>query len=356
MRSTGSAPYIIVTYTTNTAPGTPTLVGPANGATIAVGSQPAFSFTGYDVDQGDTIASFDIAIDDAADFATPVYFATIAPPGAESTPRPRPSATGPTGACPRSTAGGTYYWRVRTETSRARWAPAARAARSSWAHSHRWTPLSPAASTLADIWNLDELAMWTSGGSHARPIVSFRYLHPAGLVGHPLSGCSSTAMRNTLVYDSGAGRPRPLPIGHGHGQRGLRHHQWHQTSSGRCRCATPTATGPQFPATQTFKVRWGQGIFAQNMGAGASGLKFAAGGLTGTTAGMALAFMSSDDCGAGPPTPRRGCANVGSLPIGRGLRRTMVRLNTATSGQNPSLPDITLTYTTRLRRRCPTSG
>ena len=103
-RESAYDPYILVTYTTNSAPTAPTLTGPAAGAVVS-SLTPTFDFTHNDPD-GDNIGFYGIQVDNNSDFSSPLWDT-----GSVVTADNTPSIVY---AGPALVRGSTYYWRART--------------------------------------------------------------------------------------------------------------------------------------------------------------------------------------------------------------------------------------------------
>jgi hypothetical protein len=323
-------PYLIVTYTTNTAPAKPTNTSPVAGAILAPGTTPLFSWTGSDPDSGDTRASSTLQVSTDPAFGTTNYSgAAGSGTGFSQTGVAYPGPTLPAGV--------PLYWRVRNTDQDG--------AASSYSNGTQFTiaapptisATTPAASTLADIHNLGDLTIWTTGGAHAKPIVKWTYQHSAG------RGMEAYRVRMysdalATLYDSGTvaksatpgqvvtvNIPTAIVLG--------TQYRWGvevQDVDGNWSTAmTPTP----------FKVRWGQGIYSQNVGTTATGFKWA----NSPTALGRVQFLyrsANDAAGSGATAWSTG------LPApGKAYVQVLVRLLAITAGENPALPDMTLTYT-----------
>lgn len=337
---TGSAPYIVVTYTTNTAPGTPTLTGPANGAVIASGSQPSFSFAGYEVDSGDNMKSFDLQIDDSSGFGSPVYNGNV--PTFPAAPWWNGAQTVTNWPYPGGglVAGTTYYWRVRTYDQSDAVGPWSAARSFTMGATPTIGSFYPGASQLAPISNLGEAATWTSGGAHAKPQVSFAYAHPGGLAGtHYRVRLYSDG--STTLYDSGT-VARALTPGTTYYINvpyaivmGTQYRWGVEVRDSAGNWSANMAPSP-------FKVRWGQAIYTQNVTVNASNIQLKTGSLTGSTVQSAFLYRTADDAAGTGATGW--VSDPGSIATMKAYLHILVRLSTYVAGTNPALSDMTLTY------------
>jgi hypothetical protein len=328
-------PYLTITYTFNSPPNKPVATSPKGGAAIAPGSNPQFSWTGTDPDVGDTMAGYDLQVGSSSTFATTIYSGVALTAGTVSgfnvTNAPYPGGVLPVDGTP-------LYWRVRQKDQYgvySAWSDGAQFVMSALPTVSSPTPNA----TLSDIANLDDLAIWTTGGAHAKPILSFVY---------GSATAKSMAAYRLRIYNSASVPQQDTTVN---------------------LTALPGATvvlRPIFPmvlgtlykwgvevrdtlgnwstamALRDLKVRWGQGILTQNVGVGASGLNVRTGSLT--NGGMALLYRTADD--AAMTTNVSGwVTDVGALNVVRAYVQVMVRLVAKVSGQNPTLPDITLGYT-----------
>jgi hypothetical protein len=328
--------YILVTYSTNSTPGKPVLTSPVGGTTLAPGTTPLLSWTGSDPDFGDSIDLFDLHIDDNPDFAFREHTGTHDPVGYSLgfnvTNWPYIYGGLPAGV--------PLYWRVRALDQAGAVSPWSDAGQFMLGVVPTIASMLPNAG-LADIWNLDDLNVWTSGGNWAKTIHQFVYNHAAGksmnayrLRIYDSAGTTTLLDTGTVAATALAGAT--VKLNSSYAVILGTAYKWTvevRDSDGNWSAAM---------TKQDFKVRWGQAIYAQNVGAGAGGLKL----LTGTLANpgrMATIFQSSTNAD-GTGTPTAWSATLGGLTSVLAHVRVLVRLSATVSGSNPSVPDITLQY------------
>jgi len=98
--------YIVLTYTTNTAPNAPTLNSPIGGAIVA-SQTPTLNFTPSDP-EGDTHTYYTYQVDDNSDFSSPVESTEVGPGSFTNGVAVNRVVTSTLSR------GTTYYWRVKT--------------------------------------------------------------------------------------------------------------------------------------------------------------------------------------------------------------------------------------------------
>ena len=200
----------------------------------------------------------------------------------------------------------------------------------------------PAAASLTYIHNLNEVAQWTGGGSHAKARFTFVYNDADG---HAMS------RRILRIYADSAGSPGSL---------------LHTDDVSVTATAGSTVTvdstyalvmGTQYhwsievydgyessgeSSKTSFKVRWGQAIYEYNVGFGSSAWRFSAASM-GVNEQSAFLFRTAtggSGSGAGAWT-----ADIGSLnPSGVSYVNVLARVATTVSGTNVGLTDMTFTY------------
>lgn len=330
--------YILVTYTTNSAPNKPTLTSPVGGTVLAPGATPLLSWTETDPDFGDNTTGFDLQIDDDPAFGSPMHSAFHNPvgytgPGAFDVTNWPYISGGLTPGVP-------LYWRVRAYDFSSAVSPWSDAGQFMLGVVPTIASMVPNAG-LADIWNLDDLSVWTLGGAHAKTIHQFVYNHAAGksmnayrLRIYDSAGTTTLLDTGTVALTALAGATVKLNSSYAVIMGTV--YKWTvevRDTDGNWSAAM---------TKQDFKVRWGQAIYPQNVGVGAGGLKL----LTGTLVNpgrMATIFQSSTNAD-GTGTPTAWVASLGALTSVLAHVRVLVRLAATASGSNPSVPDITLQY------------
>ena len=331
--ASSSDPYIVLTYVDNTAPTAPTQTGPAAGA-VTSDSTPDLAFTHNDAD-GDPLVTYDLQVSTDATFASVTHWdlvnSTVGIVGNDVTRTYAGTAL---------TRGTTYYWRARTNdgTVDGAWSAAR-----SFIYNSLPTVVrdAPTASTLAAIHNLADLALWTSGGSHAKPVFKFTPSDAQGgnLTKYRLRIYDAAAAGNT-VYDSGE-VSLTMPSG----------------TQVAVNCSQALVNGTEYwwtidvydglewageSSRTAFKVRWAQGLFEYDTG-GTSSTNWAM--ATGTiTEDVAVIFRSATSSGGDTATGKTAFfADIGSVAVQQWLQ-VLVRLSTDTAGTDGSLADMTFSY------------
>jgi len=347
-RKSAYDPYIVLTYSTNSAPSAPTNVkldAKASGSDL-VGSDNNYtlSFTGNDPDAGDVLQKYDYQIDTTSNNLVEPDWAALTADVANAT-------AGITGQSVSTTIthtltrGQWYAMRVRTYDDDLAVGP--------WSTTY-WFRINslptigtktPGASALAYIHNLaTDLVTWTSAGSHAKARVQFVY-NDAG-------GQSSSAYRVKLYNDNVGAKGTEL---------------WDSTKTSKV--ATPGTTitvdtaqalvlGTQYwwavevwdsldessgavdsAAATQFKVRWGQTIYEQNPGAGTSAWQFSNATPTNGYAGF-LFRSATGAAGAGAGAWK---TTIGAVTVSAWVN-FLVRLAPNVAGTNVTLANMTYTY------------
>jgi hypothetical protein len=323
-------PYLLVTYTTNTAPNTPVNTSPAAGATLPAGTSPTFSWTGSDPDSGDTRSASTLQVSTDPAFGTTLY-SGAAGSGTGF------SQTGVAYPGPALPAGVPLYWRVRNTDQDAANSSYSTATQFTIAAVPTISATTPGPSTLADVHNLADLAIWAVGGLHAKPIVKWTYVH-AGSRGMAAYRVRMYSDALSVLYDSGTvaatatpgqvvtvNIPTAIVLG--------TQYRWgvevQDVDGNWSAVMTPTP----------FKVRWGQAVYSHNVGTGATGFKWSN---SSPANGRAQFLYRSADDAAGTGAS----AWTTALPTpGKAYVQVLVRLLATVAGSNPALPDMTLTYT-----------
>lgn len=348
MRASG-APYIILTYLTNTAPETPTGLSPSGTKT----DTPDFSAISTDADN-DALTTWDIQVTTDPTFASITHWDGSGAWGSLTAGLPEatdnyllgktyaPDGTIGSGGLA-LTRGATYYYRVRAhdDITTSDWATG------SFTVNQLPTvgTFSPGASGFAYIHNLDDLAVWTSGGTHAKPRFSFVY---SDADSHAMNAYEIEATQNnsptyTTLWSSGttalsatAGStcnidcPNAVVDG--------TEYRW------RVRVRDSKNEWSDWSSWMAFKVRWGQAIYAEDTGGtGTSGWRVSLGTVSGTGAQLATIFQGADDAAGTGGTSWSDDISDGQ---GKQFCRILVRLAATVTGQNPTLDDLTMTYLT----------
>lgn len=334
--SSSYPPYVLVTYESNTPPDKPVLTAPANGATLAPGAALLLSWTGSDADATDALLRFDLQFGASAAFSPAIYNGVGLSPGAAQV-GPWVISNYPY-AGPALPVGTPLYWRVRNQDESDDYGPWSDARTVTLGVVPTISGASPSAS-LADIWNLDtDAAIWTSAGAHAKPIVQWVYQHAGA---KQMAAYRVRLYTDALaqVYDSGTVAASAVPgatvkvnvpfaVVNGTAMR------W----GVEVRDADGNWSAAMAPVQ--FKVRWGQAVYTQNVGAGASGLQHTMGTLTNGRAGI-MFRTATDAAGAGASAWVNSLSSIDPVLA---YIHVMVRLVALVSGSNPALPDMSLTY------------
>ena len=340
--NTGSPCYIVITYTDNTAPTQPVLTAPAPGTVLAPGTTPTFSWTGSDPDAGDTLSKIDIQVtpDDvfnsAFDWNAVGLNVDAYKSGFNVTGLPYGGSTAAFGD------GQTRYWRVRNYDAAGVASP--------------WTVYGgsfrigavpvisgqvPANAALADIWNLDELAVWDATGRWAKPIFQFVWAATnKALKAYRLRTWNAA---DVVQDDYTVTLPSTLPPGSTVTVNSRYAVIMGTTYKWSLEAQDTDGNWSALMAHRDFRVRWGQAIYAHQVFANAQNLKFVTGALGGAGARLSTMFQTSGDT-AGATTPSAWFTDIGSTLPTQAYVRVCVRLSTPTAGVNPTLADMTLTY------------
>jgi hypothetical protein len=319
---TSSEPYVVVTYTTNAAPTAPVITAPLNGALLNTATPTVTATT---TDSNDTEVDWDIQIDNNSDFSSPLVNLT----GYES-------GTGLSLSYPTSglTQGVLLYLRVRARDDGGAVGPWSATRTFTINRAPTATKTSPTASDFAEVWNLNEAAIWTLAGAHAKAWFRWTYSDPDN------HGQSAYRVR---VYSASSGGSTLMDTG-----KVMSANNSHQGSlalvlgteywwtievwdSNDYSSGESSRTG--------FKVKWGQVIYEHNPGAGSGSYQFTTGTLSGGT--MAVLFRSATGSGGAGASAWQ--SSIGAVTPNAFLQ-IMVRLSTSVVGTNPTLADMTFTY------------
>jgi hypothetical protein len=327
-------PYLIVTYTTavpNTAPTKPVITKPVNGQVFPPGTTSILlSFTGSDPDAGDTMSKFG-------------WTWGAGPDSGEVTDLTHASGFNVTDH-PLAVAGianipGTDTLTVKTYDQDGAVSAVSAPITVTFSAAPTVSSPTPGSGALADIHNAADLAIWTLAGAHAKPIVKFTYQHA---LARPMAAYRVRMYSDALatLYDSGtvaasaaAGAvvtvniPTAIVMG--------TQYRWGvevQDADGNWSAAmTPT----------TFKVRWGQAIYSENITT--TGKDFSWANSTPAQGRAQFLYRLADDAaGAGPTAWTTALPSQPTTP--KAYLQVLVRLIATVAGQNPALPDMTLTY------------
>jgi hypothetical protein len=183
----------------------------------------------------------------------------------------------------------------------------------------------------AVIHNLNDLAAWTGTGGEAKPRVTLYYEHPDGYSAQAfefkfdsttVSVTRSVASLSTVDFDISLALARNTNI------------------SFQCRVQAEGGQWSSWTTSFNMKLQWAQGLYDYAHGAGAGDFLFTNSGVTGGAwVQSAFAFRKSNG------TPGAWKATPGEVTAGTNMQ-VLVRLATAHGSQNPSLADMTLTYST----------
>ncbi len=324
-REAGNAAYLYVTYNPNTAPNAPTLGTPSGGA-VTTGVQPTLNATHSDP-QGDACSSYDVQVDDNSDFSSPVLSLTGQTGGISG----NAIAFTNWGAVSLSR-GTTYYWRMRTTD------PGGLTGSYSAGASFVVSSLpsaAPSGSTVRIIHNIAEVAVWTSGGNHAKARLTWTYSHAQGVAQGSCivriydAAAAGSLLSTQTVNGTATSLDSTYAMVNGTSY-------WYTVQ--------PTdANGLQGAesARVAFKVRWGQAIYEYQPSGGAStsGYSFTSAALPAACRGAFL-FSSSAVAGTGGLT---WVADIGSVTPNVYVK-VLVRLSSDDGSTQPALADMTFSY------------
>lgn len=317
----------------NTAPNAPTLTGPANGATVAT-TTPTLTFTHSDPN-GDACASYDLQVDATSGNGVVPDWASMAVNVNDGTSGI--AGNNVTYTCPALTRGQWYAWRAATKDPGG--------LQGAWSAPRYFlvnslptvTKVSPAAGNLAYIHNLgSDLAVWTSGGAHARPRLSWTFSDPQGGAQYAYQARLYDAGGSQL-WDSGKVVSAALYVDVPYALVMGTTYQW---SIAVWDQSNEKDAGGE--AKSTFRVRWGQAIYEYSAGTGSSAWTFSSGNVPANTSKALLFATATGSGGAGRSA---WTASIGALnPANGPYLNVLVRLATQASGTQPSLPDMTFRY------------
>ena len=323
-----------ITYeAANHLPTAPTLISPASGARITT-QQPEFKFDHNDSDN-DNIEVYDLQVDNNSGFGTPWWEVDHATSGIDNT-LDRVERTVPLGnALPR---GVPLYWRARTADHET-YGPWSGGRTLSVNALPTHTIQSPVPGGACNIWNLDELAVWTPGGAHAKPILDWNFTDDDGDAQSAyIVRIYDVASGGSPIYNSGTVYTTDERCDADFGLVNGQQYWW----SVNVRDALGEWEYDSEPPRTPFFVRWGQAIYEYNPGAGSSAWQFSAAAIT----SGAAAFLFASATGAAGAGRSAWKTSIGAVTPGAWLN-VLVRLrpiSTAVASVSPALPDMQFTY------------
>lgn len=194
-------------------------------------------------------------------------------------------------------------------------------------------------SNIAYIHNLNDLAVWTNGGNHAKARFTWTYSDPdGGSQGAWRVRIYNDSIKTTTLYDSGKTSGTATTCDSTYALvRGTDYYWTLQVwddmdeSSGES-------------TVSAFHVQWGQGQYEFNPGTWGN-QAFTSASVPANTY-KAIMFRGATDAAAGTPSYGPWVASVGQVDAtAYDWLNVMVRLSTTVSGTQPSLANMTLTYT-----------
>lgn len=355
-------PYIVLTYSTNTTPSAPINVkvdAKASGSEVSVAdTNYLLTFTGVDPDAGDTLDAWDYELDTtsangvAPDWTGLVHSASSLTDGITGQNVSRTMSW--------TLSRGTWYaLRVRTRdesgTNPGAWSSVYYFQANTLPVVSSRAPGSALPNRLAGIHNLAELALWTLGGAHAKPIlqgvtseaptaVRFRIYTDSGLTslrwdsGKVLvSGSAGATVKCEVGSRILVGATAFTAAGTGTAAVVLGTSYWWTME------VWDAADEANAPAGTEFRVRWAQGLYEHNAGAGSSAWNFSAGDVAAGTS-SAFIFRSAATSGGDAATGKSSWSSaIGSVPV-NAYAQVLVRLATTVESTQPNLPDMTFSY------------
>lgn len=329
-QSSSYPPYLIVTYESNRVPNKPTITSPTPGQVFGPGTTVVpVSFTGSDPDAGDTMQKWGYSWGAGPTVGTVTDLSTAS--GFNVTGHP----LNPVGA---ANMPGADTISVRTYDQDGAVSPYSTAVSVIFSDGPSVASPLPAGGALADIHNAAELAVWDAT-ARAKPIVKFTYQHTAGrnMAGYRVRLYSDAL---AVLWDSGTVAKSAAP-----------------GTVTTVNVPTAIVNGTQYrwgvevldvdgfwsPAMTptTFKVRWGQAIYAENITT--SGKDFAFTATPPALGKVQFLYQLADDA-AGTGGTAWSTALPTQLASPKAYLRVLVRLWATVAGQNPALPDMQLTY------------
>lgn len=338
---TSSQPEIVITYSTNTLPGAPTLNSPVGGAIVA-DTTPSLVFTHSDA-QGDACSGWDLQVSTDPTFASVTHW---------DQPQQTTGISGNTVTVTYAgtalARGTTYYWRARTYDPTG-WGstpkdPGTWSSAGSFAVNRlpTATKVSPAASGLAHIHNLaTDASEWTAAGTNAQPRFTWSYSDADGDAQASYRvRIYSASVGGTLLHDSGtlAGTATTYDAAYGvkNGDQASSEYWWTIEVTD----ARGESSGES--SRTAFRVLWGQAIYeyAVTGGTNSSSWAFSSGSIAANTQ---KAFLYRNATGASGAGAGAWQTSIGSVAPAAYLN-VLVRLATSAAGTNPAMPDMTFSY------------
>ena len=323
-------PYIVLTYVSNTAPNAPTLSSPVGGSRVT-DLTPTLAFVHSDP-QGDACASYDVQV--ATDAGLTSLIVNVSGQTSGITGNNIAYTLGDLSAY----RGQTLYWRARTVDPSGlvgAWAAVASFKVNSLPSA---TKTSPASNGLAHVWNLaSDLAVWTSGGSHAKARFSWGFSDADG------DGQTAYQVR---VYDLAAGGSLLYDSGKV-ASSATQHDSTYALVLGTAYYWTievwdayDESSGES--SRTAFKVRWGQAIYeyAPAGGSGSSSWDFTA---DSPAADTQQAFLFATATGAAGVGRSAWATDIGALTPDAYLN-VLVRLSADVTGTQPVLGAMEFSY------------
>jgi len=335
-RESSYDPYIVLTYSTNSAPNAPTLTYPISGARVT-DTTPTLTFVGSDPDPGDTIDHYDIGLEPTTGYGVEASWAgtygiTFATTGISGQ---NVSWTAPT--LPR---GQWYQWRAKTVDAGGLAGPFSA---TQWFRVNALpvgTKVTNNTTALPYIHNLaTDLAAWTSGGNHAKARFAWTYsdadgdaqasakvrIYAASTGGSPLNGGgagetisgTATTLNSSYQLINGTSYWWTIEVVDAYGE-----------SSGES-------------SRGQFHVRWGQVLYeyAPTGGASSGSWQFSSATVAAGTQ-KAILFGATGSSGTAGISWK---STIGAVAPNV-YAKFLVRLATNVSGTNPSLDWMTFSY------------
>lgn len=307
-------------YSTDSPPAKPTQISP-KGANVHA-TRPMVLVFDHNATDGDPMTGYDLQVDSVDTFASPDMDVTNSMNNASGGHVERPINF-------TANAGTRYYWRCRTRD---------KDGVSAWSNTSSWiqntvptaTKVAPLAGGMAYIWNLaTDLAVWTSGGAHAKPRFQWAYADPEQAQAQFQVKVWDTAGTG-LLYDSG-------PI---NGSDTTYDAPWALIYNTVYQWSVEVYDGLEWSvlAKSTFKVKWAQGIY--ETGVIPASTQWAFSSVKAGNGQVALLYATATGVnGAGRSA---WVADIGGL-IPAARLNVMVRL-AAQTGVAPSLTSMKFSY------------
>lgn len=307
-RHTANDPYVLIVYSSNTAPTAPTLVkvdGKTTGTSDITDTTPVVTFTGHDADVGDTLSKYDIQIDTTTDNGVAPDWTALAWEAVGGTSGiVDQTVTRTVGTA--LTSGQWYALRCRTYD--------AANAQGAWSATFWFRvnavptvgTLVPTPGSVAETWNRDATALWTLGGSHAKPVLGFT---PADAAGDKITDYEvriKTSAGGAAVHTADKDNSTPstaLPWTQGVARTVKVNYAIlnETTYYWDVRVQDENGTWSNYSGEQTFMVRWGQARYSFQPGATSSNWTWSTGPVNATDQGDASFLFGSASTSTGTP-------------------------------------------------------